>query len=92
MFVLLGMMPFWVYTLGNAVPASEEIGKIKIPYTSMLLNLLQMVGPLAAGVFVLKKFPRIAKHIRKYLKVSGFQQYFDTCDKKTTPDIRNKYA
>lgn len=72
-------MPFWLYTLGTAVPASDEIGEIKIPFTSILSALALIVIPIAIGFLVQVKLSRVAKIIRKCLKVGFIVKAYSLC-------------
>ena len=64
------MMPLWMYTLGSTIPADEEVGKITIPFLSIVGSLAALIVPLIVGVTIKYKLPRLSKLIKKYLKAS----------------------
>ena len=68
---IAAMIPFWVYTLGTAVPANEEIGEMKIPFVDILISLLIIIVPVALGYLVKRKLPRFSAIVRKCLKVGS---------------------
>ncbi|XP_067945417.1 ileal sodium/bile acid cotransporter-like [Watersipora subatra] len=68
----LGMLPLWVYTLGTTIPADEGVEKLTLPFVNILESLAFLVIPLAIGVLVKLKLPRITVIIRKSLNVMFF--------------------
>jgi len=64
------MLPFWLYTLGRALPSDGSLEKIEIPFLSILQTLAALMAPLLIGALIKYKLPRVAKIFRKGLKVS----------------------
>ncbi|XP_067945406.1 hepatic sodium/bile acid cotransporter-like [Watersipora subatra] len=67
--VSLGMLPFWLYTLGATIPADGGADKIQIPFLNILQSLAFIVVPLAVGVLMKYKLERISRFIKKWLNV-----------------------
>ncbi|XP_067943869.1 hepatic sodium/bile acid cotransporter-like isoform X2 [Watersipora subatra] len=65
----LGMLPLWLFTLGTTIPADDGIEKIKLPFVNILQSLVVMIVPLAIGVLIKYKLPKVARFIMKWLKV-----------------------
>ena len=63
------MLPLWLYTLGETLPVDDEVGRIKIPFVSILTTLATLLGPLFVGVVINYKLPKVSKIIKKCLKV-----------------------
>ena len=64
------MMPLWLYTLGERLPVDDEVGKVKIPFVSILTTLALLLAPLCIGVVIRYKLPKVSKIIEKCLRVS----------------------
>jgi len=64
-YCFLGMMPFWVFTLGRYIFAQ---GKIAVPYHQIGIFVVSLIIPLAIGCFIQKKFPRISKILIRIMK------------------------
>ncbi|XP_067944435.1 hepatic sodium/bile acid cotransporter-like [Watersipora subatra] len=71
-FVSLGMLPFWVYTLGSTIPADEGLERVQIPFVGILRSLALILFPLMVGVFIKYKLPKVSKVIKKCLRVLIF--------------------
>ncbi|XP_067944149.1 hepatic sodium/bile acid cotransporter-like [Watersipora subatra] len=67
--VSLGMLPLWLYTLGATIPADEGVEKVQIPFLNILQSLALIVVPLAVGVLIKYKLPRVALAIKRWLNV-----------------------
>jgi ACR3 family arsenite efflux pump ArsB len=68
------MVPFWVYTLGQTIPADEAVGRIKIPFLSILRSLAFLIIPILIGVLIRHKLPKVSRFIKKGLKVFNSKQ------------------
>ena len=66
----VGMLPFWIYTLGTQIPTDDTVGEVKIPFVSMVTSLSLIIGPLIVGYIIQKKLPRLSLIIKKCLRVS----------------------
>ncbi|XP_076435469.1 ileal sodium/bile acid cotransporter-like [Babylonia areolata] len=62
----LGMMPFWLFTLGSTLESGS--GKISIPYLKIVETLATIILPLFLGLFIQYRLPRVAVVIIKALK------------------------
>ncbi|XP_042216169.1 ileal sodium/bile acid cotransporter-like [Homarus americanus] len=66
MLAALGMMPLWMFTLGNKM--LEENSHLKIPYSNMLISLFSLTIPVGIGITIRKKRPQWAELGGKVLK------------------------
>ncbi|XP_052063227.1 ileal sodium/bile acid cotransporter-like isoform X3 [Mytilus californianus] len=60
----LGMMPMWLYTLGQQFID----GTLQVPFLDIFTTLLILIVPLFVGVFLQKKLPKITKVIIKVIR------------------------
>ncbi|XP_067944392.1 ileal sodium/bile acid cotransporter-like [Watersipora subatra] len=65
----IGMLPLWLYTLGETIPADEGVEKVQIPFLNILQSLAFIVVPLGIGALMKYKLPRVALAIKKWLNV-----------------------
>uniref|UniRef100_A0A3Q2DXJ7 Ileal sodium/bile acid cotransporter n=1 Tax=Cyprinodon variegatus TaxID=28743 RepID=A0A3Q2DXJ7_CYPVA len=65
----LGMMPLCLFIYTSVWTAS---GTIKVPFDSIGITLAALLIPIAAGIFVKTKWPRIANKILKVGSIAGF--------------------
>ncbi|PAA84806.1 hypothetical protein BOX15_Mlig016261g3 [Macrostomum lignano] len=63
----LGMVPLYIFTLGQQVLKSRDIN-IRIPYWSILLTLVLIIVPTAIGFAIQRQLPRLDRFIRRILK------------------------
>ncbi|CAH1780564.1 unnamed protein product [Owenia fusiformis] len=62
----LGMIPFWIYTLGRQF-VDEDQG-VGIPFANIMITLAIIVIPTLVGMFISYKKPKWAKLISKIIK------------------------
>ena len=62
----LGMIPLWLFTLGQTFLDQEA--NIRIPFENILGTLALIILPVGLGIFIQKKRPKVAKLISKVLK------------------------
>ncbi|CAC5396307.1 SLC10A3_5 [Mytilus coruscus] len=60
----LGMMPMWLYTLGQQFIDST----IQVPFLNIFTTLLILIVPLFVGVFLHQKLPKVTKVIVKVIR------------------------
>ncbi|XP_038138874.1 ileal sodium/bile acid cotransporter-like [Cyprinodon tularosa] len=65
----LGMMPLCLFIYTSAWTSSDAI---KIPFDSIGITLAALLIPIAVGIYVKTKWPRIAKKILKVGSIAGF--------------------
>ena len=58
------MIPFWLFTLGQVFLEGTDI---QIPFTNIIISLISILVPVAIGILIQKKRPRVAKIILKLL-------------------------
>ncbi|CAL1544816.1 unnamed protein product [Lymnaea stagnalis] len=54
----LGLLPMWLFTLGKVV---YNQGNVQIPYENIFFSLLGIIVPVLIGLFLQRKFPKVAK-------------------------------
>lgn len=54
----LGLLPMWLFTLGKVV---YDQGNVQIPYENIFFSLLGIIVPVLIGLFLQRKFPKVAK-------------------------------
>lgn len=55
----LGMLPFWLYTLGQEF--IDETANVSIPFVNILTTLIILIVPLFIGLFIKYKLPKVRK-------------------------------
>jgi len=55
------MIPLYLFTIGRLI--IEENAKIKIPFQNILYSLLSVLVPIAVGLIIQKKLPKVARII-----------------------------
>lgn len=55
--------------MGRTIPADDEVGRVKIPFTSILTSLAVLIVPILIGLLIKYKLPRVSKFIKRGLKV-----------------------
>lgn len=68
--IAMGMMPFWMLTLGSKLLGSES--SIKIPYGNLATSLLALTIPVAIGLLIKYKKKNWAKLSEKIVKPMTF--------------------
>ena len=63
----LGMIPFWMYTLGQLLMTTETDIEIRVPFMNILTSLVSLILPILAGIMLKKYKPKWAE---KWLKVT----------------------
>ena len=63
-----GTIPFWLYTLGSTLPSDGET--TIIPFTVILQAFALLIVPLAIGLLIQYKLPKVAQTIYRGLSVS----------------------
>ncbi|XP_055343853.1 ileal sodium/bile acid cotransporter-like [Paramacrobiotus metropolitanus] len=61
----LGMMPFWLFTLGRSLFGNLQI---RIPFSNILTSLIALTGPLAIGVLIRRYRPQWANQAVKCIR------------------------
>ncbi|XP_074644860.1 ileal sodium/bile acid cotransporter-like [Tubulanus polymorphus] len=62
----LGMIPLWMFTLGNVV--IREIPNMQIPYENICITLVSIIAPVGVGVLLQKKAPKFTKKLGKCIR------------------------
>ncbi|KAH9499719.1 hypothetical protein Btru_077657 [Bulinus truncatus] len=57
-FAALGLLPMWLFTLGRVV---YDTADVRIPFENIFLSLLGIIIPAVIGLFLQRKFPKVAK-------------------------------
>jgi Sodium Bile acid symporter family. len=63
--ILLGMMPLWIFTLGQLI---FQEGRFGVPYSRIAGFAVGLVIPLAIGFLIQKYLPRLSKIMTRILK------------------------
>jgi len=63
------MMPLWILTLGATI---FEDANVQVPYSKIAMFAMSLVVPLAVGVLIQFKLPKVAKFLVRILKPSAF--------------------
>ncbi|KAK3086789.1 hypothetical protein FSP39_023470 [Pinctada imbricata] len=61
----LGMLPLWVYTLGQQF--IDESANVHIPYINIFTTLLILVIPIFVGIFIKYKLPKVKRFLMKVI-------------------------
>uniref|UniRef100_A0A0B7AEI0 Uncharacterized protein n=2 Tax=Arion vulgaris TaxID=1028688 RepID=A0A0B7AEI0_9EUPU len=61
----LGLLPMWLFTLGRVV---YKEANVRIPFQNIFFSLLGIVVPIIVGLFLQRKFPKIASCFVKAVK------------------------
>ena len=64
-FLFPGMIPLWLFTLGRLI---YEEGDIVIPFQNIIFSLVGALTPVVIGLFLQRKFPRVAQRFVKLAK------------------------
>nr|KAI8762904.1 solute carrier family 10 member 6-like [Biomphalaria glabrata] len=62
----LGLIPFWIFTLGSLF--KDDTVNLKIPYENILETLAIAILPIFLGIFIKYKLPKVAKVVTNILK------------------------
>ncbi|XP_076340586.1 sodium-dependent organic anion transporter-like isoform X2 [Tachypleus tridentatus] len=66
--IALGMMPLNLFMYGSNIATDDVV----IPYVNILLSLIYITSPVAAGMLVRWKFPKVAPYFTKIGSIVGF--------------------
>ncbi|XP_013775881.1 solute carrier family 10 member 6-like, partial [Limulus polyphemus] len=66
--IALGMMPFNLWVYGHGI----DTGEVSVPYWKLALSLVMITLPLAIGMIVKAKLPKVAPYFTKIGSYSGF--------------------
>lgn len=61
----VGMMPFWIFTLGRRIFERAELG---VPYGEIAKYVFVLIIPVAVGLLIQRKLPGLAKLLVRVLK------------------------
>lgn len=59
------MTPLWIFTLGKVIFDKAEL---KVPYSQIASSVFSLIVPLAIGLMIQRKFPRVARFLVRILK------------------------
>ncbi|XP_064618751.1 uncharacterized protein LOC135482553 [Lineus longissimus] len=64
----LGMLPLWMFTLGELLLAELGMGDVTIPYENIIISLVMVIIPVGIGLIIKRYRPLWAKKIAKIIR------------------------